>query len=100
MLKFLSPVNFGKISLCFVFSIALSNCSNIAGRTVITQISPNKTPFAITIPMSFPNVKFMLHKAKNPAIVVSELPTTEVAVWQIAFAIACSLFAFFSFSAL
>ena len=93
-------MNLGKISLCDVFSIALLNCNIIAGKTVTTVITPNRTPFAITIPISFPSVKFILHSAKNPAIVVSELPKTDTNVFAIAFAIASSLFEYFSFSAL
>ena len=77
--------------MCFVFSINLSHSNIIAGKIVTTEITPNRTPFAITIPMSFPSVKFILHSAKNPAIVVSELPSTEVNVFVIAFAIAFSL---------
>ena len=38
--------------------------------------------------MSFPNVKFILHNAKNPAIVVNELPNTDVNVFDIAILIA------------
>ena len=70
--------------MCDVFSIKLLNTNNIAGNTVTTQITPSKTPFAITIPISFPRVKFILHKAKNPAIVVNELPITDTKVFEIA----------------
>ena len=41
--------------------------------------------------MSFPKVKFILQSAKNPAIVVNELPTTDINVFDIACAIASSL---------
>ena len=92
MVKFLIPTNLGIISLCFVFSIRLSNVNNMAGRTVITHITPNKTPFAITIPMSFPKVKFILQSAKKPTIVVKELPMTDTIVLLIACAIASFLF--------
>ena len=90
-MKFFNFSNLGKISLCFVFSIALSNIKSIAGNTVTTETTPKNTPFAITIPISFPSVKFILHNAKNPAIVVSELPTTDTKVFDIACAIASSL---------
>ena len=52
----------------------------IRSNNVITQISPHSTPLAITIPISFPKVRFIVHNAKNPAIVVRELPKTEVIV--------------------
>ena len=99
-MKFLTFSNLGNISLCFVFSTHLSNTSNIAGNVVTAVITPIKTPFAITKPISFPNVKFILHNAKNPAIVVNELPSTDTNVFAIAVAIASSLFEAFSFSAL
>ena len=50
--------------------------------------TPKTTPFAITSPKSFPSVKLIKHRAINPAIVVMELPTTEVKVFEIACAIA------------
>ena len=96
--KFFTPVNLGKICLCFVFSIRLLHASIIAGSTVITQITPISTPFAITNPISFPSVRFILHKAKNPAIVVNELPTTDSNVFLMAFAIALLMSVIFSFS--
>ena len=92
--------NLGIISLCFVFSIRLSNVNNMAGRTVMTQITPNKTPFAMTIPISFPNVKFILQSAKNPAIVVKELPITDTIVLLMACAMASFLLEKFACSAL
>ena len=58
------------------------------GRTVTQAITPNTTPFAMTTPMSSPRVKLMKHSAINPAIVVTELPTTDENVWEIACAIA------------
>ena len=58
------------------------------GSTVTQQITPNTTPFVITIPRSRPKVKLMKHRAINPAIVVIELPTTDLIVAAIAFAIA------------
>ena len=98
MLKFFKCTNFGNISLCFVFVMALSNTKINDGKIVIAQISPIKTPFAITIPMSFPNANLILHNAKNPAIVVIELPTTDTIVFPIAMLIASSLFLVCSFS--
>ena len=61
-----------------------------AGRIVTVQMTPNKTPFAITKPISWPNVKDIVHMAKKPAIVVSELPVIEEKVLQIARTIASS----------
>ena len=90
----------GNISLCEVFFINLSNSNIIAGKIVTTLITPNKTPFAITIPISFPSVRFMLHNAKNPAIVVSELPNTAENVFCIAADIASFILLVFSCSAL
>ena len=78
----------GNSSLCFVLVIHLSQINNIAGNTVTTQISPNRTPFAITSPISFPNVKFIEQSAKKPAIVVNALPSTDTNVSFIALAIA------------
>ena len=86
--------------MCAVFSINLSNSNNSAGKIVTTLIIPNSTPFAITNPMSFPRVRLILHSAKNPAIVVSELPSTAENVFCIDFAIAFSLSFSCSFSAL
>ena len=87
-MKSFNFVNLGKITLCFVFSIKELQHKIIAGKIVTTQITPNRTPFAITKPISLPKVKFILHKAKKPAIVVNELPTTETKVLLIAVAIA------------
>ena len=55
---------------------------------VTVLITPINTPFAITNPISLPNPSSITHKAKKPAIVVVELPKTEVTVFVIAFAIA------------
>ena len=76
--------------LCFVFSITPSNTRIIAGRTVTQQITPITTPFAITIPMSRPSAKVITHSARKPAIVVTELPATDLNVSAIACAIARS----------
>ena len=91
----------GIISLCIVFSSALSNVSISEGRIVTHPITPNITPFAITIPRSSPRVKLIKQSAINPATVVIDEPTTEVSVFPIATAIA-SLWSpeFFSFSSL
>ena len=74
--------------LCFVFSIALSHARISAGRIVTHPITPNTTPFAITIPRSSPSVKLMKQRATKPAIVVIELPVTETIVWEMACAMA------------
>ena len=78
----------GISTLCFVFSIALSQASISAGRIVTHPITPMITPLAITIPRSRPSVKLIKHNAMNPATVVTELPVTETIVWDIACAIA------------
>ena len=80
----------GIIDLCFVFCSGLSRISIIAGSTVTQPSTPNSTPFAITMPRSRPSVKVMKQSAMNPAIVVIELPTTDVSVSPIAAAIASS----------
>ena len=51
----------------------------------------------MTIPMSRPSVKVIKHKATNPAMVVTELPTTDLKVAAMAQAIAVSLSPSFSF---
>ena len=76
--------SFGKKVLCFVFSIGLSKSRIITGKIVTQPITPRATPFAITRPRSFPRVKVIKHKAINPAIVVTELPITEVIVFEMA----------------
>ena len=50
------------------------------GRTVTQPITPSRTPFAITSPRSKPRVKDIKQSAIKPAIVVIELPSTEVKV--------------------
>ena len=81
----------GIIERCFVFSRTLSNISNNEGSIVTHPITPNITPFAITIPRSTPSVKLMKHIARNPATVVIELPITDVNVAFTACAMARSL---------
>ena len=99
-MKFFKPVNLGKKGLCLVLSIILFKANIIVGSIVITQITPNNTPFAITKPISFPNVRFMLHNAKKPAIVVRELPTIDTKVFPIAVAIASFISFVFSRSSI
>ena len=55
------------------------------------QITPSATPFAITMPMSRPSVRRMVHRARKPAMVVRLEAVTEENVFTIALAIACSL---------
>ena len=90
-------MNFGNRLLCFVFSIALSKYNNNTGNTVNVVITPNNTPLAITKPKSFPNVNFIVHNTMKPAIVVSELPNTDMNVSDIASVIASSLVLYLSF---
>ena len=85
------PSIFGSKDRCIVFSMGRSNTKMREGRTVTQQITPSKTPFAMTIPKSQPRVKLIKQRAINPAMVVMELPTTEVMVWAIACAIASFL---------
>ena len=54
-------------------------------------MTPNTTPFAMTIPRSRPRVKLMKHRAMKPATVVRELPSTEEKVAAMAWAMASSL---------
>ena len=89
-------LNLGNNDLCFVLLIYLSNISNIAGNTVTTHIRPKITPFAITSPISFPSVKFILQSAKKPATVVNALPKTDTNVSAIDAAIASFLSLVFS----
>ena len=81
------------------YDIKSSN-NNKLGNTVSTVTTPKSTPLAITMPKSLPNVNFIVHNTKKPAIVVKELPITDVNVSLIASAIASSLLAysFFFFS--
>jgi len=71
--------------------MALSNISISEGNTVNTEITPSATPLAITNPISLPMVSSIAAMAKNPAIVVRELPAMEEAVLAMAFPIASSL---------
>ena len=80
--------NSGSSALCAVLRIAPSKSRIIAGRTVTQEITPQMTPFAMTMPRSRPSVKLMKHMARKPATVVSELLTTEPTVMEIACAIA------------
>jgi len=66
--------------LCISFCSGLSSKSIIAGKTVTQPITPRTTPFAMTMPRSFPRVKDMKQSAMNPATVVTELPITLVSV--------------------
>ena len=52
----------------------------------------------MTMPMSRPIVKRIAQSARKPAMVVSELPESEVKAAVIAFAMASRLSGFFSFS--
>ena len=77
--------------LCLVLRSNLSRAKIRDGRVVTQPITPRTTPFAMTIPRSFPRVKLIKHRAINPATVVTELPTTEVSVLWIASAMASRL---------
>ena len=70
------------------------------GKTVMVQITPSRTPFAMTTPMSSPSVSCMVHMARKPAIVVRELPVMEENVFLIAATMASSSDAAVSFSSL
>ena len=65
---------------------------------VTHPITPKTTPFAITIPRSIPSVNVIKQSARNPAIDVIELPTTDLKVESMAFSIASFLLEFFSSS--
>ena len=58
---------------------------------VIVQTTPRATPFAMTMPMSRPRVRRMVHRARKPAMVVMLEAVTEEKVFTMAVAIACSL---------
>ena len=45
-----------------------------------THINPHKTPFAITIPISLPNNKSIVHSARKPANVVNDEPNIDLNV--------------------
>ena len=53
-----------------------------------THINPHKTPFAITIPISLPNNKSIVHSARKPANVVKDEPNIDLNVWTMASAMA------------
>ena len=61
--------------------MALSKTKIKEGSTVTQQMTPSRTPFAMTMPKSRPMVKDMKHREINPATVVMELPTTLVSVF-------------------
>ena len=82
------------------FASGLSRTSISDGRIVTQPITPKSTPFAITMPRSLPRVKLIKHRAIKPAIVVTELPVTEVSVLDIALAMAFSLSGYFSLHSL
>ena len=63
-----------------VFQMALSKTRMKDGRMVTQQITPSRTPLAMTTPMSRPKVKLMKQRAMKPAMVVREEPVTEVMV--------------------
>ena len=68
------------IVLCVYFSIGLSKNISKLGKINIVDNTPNTTPFAITIPISLPNVSCITHKATKPAIVVTEEEVIDVNV--------------------
>ena len=82
--------NFGTTGLCFSFRMNFSSARSMAGRRVTLQMTPIRTPFASTMPMSIPRRKVMKHRARNPAMVVSELLEMETSVFAMAFAMASS----------
>ena len=83
--------------MCFVLSISLSPTISKAGNKVRTQTKPHRTPLAITIPISVPSVKSIVHNARKPANVVRDEPRTDWNVATIALAIA-SVFGIFGLS--
>ena len=58
---------------------------------VMVQTTPKNTPLAITMPISLPRVRLMVHIARKPAMVVRDDAVIEVKVLQIARTIASSL---------
>ena len=66
------------------------------GSTVTQQMTPSRTPLAMTTPMSRPKVKLMKQRAMKPAMVVREEPVTEVMVAAMAWAMASFLSAMVS----
>jgi len=47
---------------------------------VMEPTTPSKTPLAMTRPRSRPRVKVIKQRARKPAMVVAELPITELKV--------------------
>ena len=80
VINFGNFLNSGNNILCFVLSICLSKISKKAGNIVTTVNSPNRTPFAITIPISLPNNKSIVHSARKPANVVNDEPNIDLNV--------------------
>ena len=70
--------------------MAFSKVSTMAGRNVVQQTTPISTPLIITTPRSRPRAKVMKISAAKPAMVVVELPMTEVKVWEMASPMASS----------
>ena len=64
----------------------------------MTLIRPKTTPFAMTMPMSFPMPKRMAQSARKPAMVVVELPEREAKAVVIAAAMASLIFSCRCFS--
>lgn len=60
------------------------------GQDVTVLTTPSNTPLAITMPMSRPSVRRMVHIARKPAMVVSELARMEENVFCTARTIASS----------
>ena len=96
--KFEVRLSFGMNVRCVCFSMARRNVMIRDGKTVMVQITPSRTPFAMTTPMSSPSVSCMVHMARKPAIVVRELPVMEENVFLIAATMASSSVAAVSFS--
>ncbi len=79
------------MTLWFVFLTIGSNTRISDGRIVTQEISPNRTPFAITTPRSSPILKLMKQRAMKPAMVVVEEPAIDRKVFEMACAIAVLL---------
>ena len=82
------PPILGIRDLCRVRCRGLSSTRIRDGRMVTQPSTPSSTPLAMTIPRSRPSVKDMKHRAMKPAMVVAELPMTEVKVLWMATAMA------------
>ena len=83
-------LSFGMKVRCVCLRIAPRKVMMSAGSTVSVQMTPSRTPFAITRPMSMPSVRRMVHSARKPAIVVKELAEIEEKVFCTARTIAVS----------